>query len=133
MNLIEDSFDCDYCILKILKVQLDDFHYILTTDTKGYVKFWDISKYIENSEIKSNLIPKYSHHLHQSGINCCDWLKLNTEYSLLTTGGDDQCLCLSAFVHKDTLTLICNVSISVHYSQVTGNYYLTILFYCGYF
>lgn len=124
MDLIEESLDFNNnCILKILKVQLNDFHYILTADTKGYVQFWDISKYTANSEVKTNFIPKYNHCLHQSGINCCDWLELNTEYSLLSTGGDDQCLCLSVFNYKNTVTLICNVSISVHCSQVTGNYF----------
>lgn len=124
MNLIEQSFDLNSCILKVLKIQLNTFDYVLTTDTKGYIHFWDISKYVENSEVKSSFTPRYKHCLHQSGINCCDWLDLKNKYSLLTTGGDDQSLSLSVFHYKDTLTLKCNVSISVHCSQVTGNFYL---------
>lgn len=113
--------DCNCCILKVLKVQLGTFHYVLTTDTKGFVNFWDITKYIENCEVYSNFTPKYKHCLHQSGINCCDWLELKKEYSLLSTGGDDQCLRLSIFHYKAHLLLMCTISMSVHSSQVTGN------------
>lgn len=121
MSLIEEGLDCNNCILKILKVQLNISHYVLTTDTKGYVYLWDVSKYIDNNGVESCFVPKYKHHLHQSGINCCDWLELENEYKLLTTGGDDQCLILSVFHYKDIIQLFCNVSISVHYSQVTGD------------
>lgn len=122
--------DCNNCILKVLKVQLDTFYYVLTTNTKGFVHFWDVSKYIENSELDSNFIPKYTHCLHQSGINCCDWLDLKNKYSLLTTGGDDQCIKLSIFHYEDNLASLCNDSITVHCSQVTGNdYFLEIFIY----
>lgn len=122
LNLISDSLNCKNCILKILKVQICTSEYILTTDTKGYVSFWDISTHIDNSKAKSTTcIPKYKYCLHQSGINCCDWLELENEYSLLTTGGDDQSLRLSVFHHLDSLTLLCKVSLVVHSSQVTGN------------
>ncbi|XP_025209201.1 WD repeat-containing protein 6-like isoform X2 [Melanaphis sacchari] len=120
LSLIEDNLDCNSCILKILHVQLNIFHYILTTDTKGFVNFWDISKYIDESDIELTFIPKYRHCLHQSGINCCDWLKIENNYGLLTTGGDDQRLSLSIFHYEDTVTLLCNVSICIHCSQVTG-------------
>lgn len=123
MNLIEDKLDCKNCILKILNIQINNFHFVLTTDTKGFVNFWDISKYIDNSKEKSTFIPKYKHCLHQSGINCCDWLQLQNNYHLLTTGGDDQCLSLSIFHSEDMVTLLCRVSISVHCSQVTGNFF----------
>jgi len=116
--------DCNNCILKILQVQLNIFHYVLTTDTKGFVNFWDISKYIDNSDVELTCTPKYRHCLHQSGINCCDWLEIENNYSLLTTGGDDQRLSLSIFHDEDNVTLLCNVSISIHCSQVTGiNFY----------
>lgn len=97
---------------------------MLTTDTKGCVNFWDLSSYIiENGKTNSVFTPKFKYCLHQSGINCCDWLKLEYEYGLLTTGGDDQCLSLSAFHYKDTMTLLCNASISIHCSQVTGIFF----------
>lgn len=121
MCLIEERLDCYNCILKILKIQLNISHYILTTNTKGYVHFWDISKYIDN-KVESSYTPKYTYCLHQSGINCCDWLELENEYSLLTTGGDDQCLNLSVFHYKNIIKLFCNVSISIHCSQVTGEF-----------
>lgn len=124
MSLIEESFDCNNCILKILQVQLNLFHYVLATDTKGYVHFWDISKYIENNEVESSCTPKLKHRFHQSGINCCDWFELKHFNSILATGGDDQCLNVSLFHYKDTVTLLCNVSISVHCSQVTGNIFI---------
>lgn len=122
MSIIKESLDCNNCILKILKIKLNIFHYVLTADTKGFIKFWDISKYIENSDVESSstFIPKYKYQLHQSGINCCDYLELEYNFGLLTTGGDDQCLNLSVFHYKDTVSLLCNVSISIHYSQVTG-------------
>lgn len=114
--------DCTYCILKILKIKLNMYHYVLTADTKGFINFWDISKFIENDELQSTsiLTLKFKHHLHQSGINCCDYLELENNYGLLATGGDDQHLNLSVFHYKDTVVLLCNVSISVHSSQVTG-------------
>lgn len=124
MSLIEENLDCNNCILKILQVRLNLFYYILATDTKGFVHFWDISKYIENSEVESFCTPKFKHRLHQSGINCCDWFELKNMYSLLATGGDDQSLIVSLFHNMDTLTLLCNVSISVHCSQVTGNIFI---------
>lgn len=127
LSLIEENLDNTYCILKILKIQFNTFHYIITTDTKGYVNFWDITNYIENNKEESTSATKYTHHLHQSGINCCDWLELQNMNSLLATGGDDQSLKLSIFDYKDTFTLLCNVSISVHCSQVTGNFYLFII------
>lgn len=120
MSLIEDKFDCNNCILKILNIQLNICHYVLTTDTKGYVNFWDISKYMDNTDKELIFTPKYRHCLHQSGINCCDWMEIENNYGLLTTGGDDQYLSLSVFYYKDTVTLLCNVSISIHCSQVTG-------------
>lgn len=124
LNLIEESLDCDNCILKIIKIHINTSNYVLTTDTKGCVKFWDLSKYIENSEINSVFTPKFKYRLHQSGINCCDWLKLENEYGFLATGGDDQCLILSAFCYKhNDMMLLCNVSISIHCSQVTGTHY----------
>lgn len=119
-SLINESLDCSNCILKILKVKLCNTDFILSADTKGYVSFWDISTYINNSEPPMNLLPKYKHCLHQSGINCCDWLKLQNNYYLLTTGGDDQSLSLSVFHYKDSVTLFCNVSTVIHCSQVTG-------------
>ncbi|XP_029345448.1 uncharacterized WD repeat-containing protein C1306.02 [Acyrthosiphon pisum] len=120
LSLIEDNLDCNNCILKILFVQLNSFHYVLTTDTKGFVNFWDISKYVDNSDADLSFTPKYRHCLHQSGINCCDWLEIENNYGLLTTGGDDQRLSLSIFHYEDTVSLICNEYISIHCSQVTG-------------
>lgn len=120
MTLIEDNLDCNNCILKILHVQLNNFHYVLTADTKGFVNFWDISKYIDESDVELNCIPKYRHCLHQSGINCCDWLEIENNYGLLASGGDDQRLSLTIFQYEDTVTSLCNVSICVHCSQVTG-------------
>jgi len=125
--LIKESMDCNNCILKILKVQLNISHYVLTTDTRGCVHLWDVSKYIDNNKVESSLTPKYKHRLHQSGINCCDWLELENEYGLLITGGDDQRLSLSVFYYKDLVKLFCNVSISVHCSQVTGDFYLLMM------
>lgn len=127
LSLIEENLNNTNCILKILKIKLNTFNYIITTDTKGYVNFWDISKYIENIKEESTYTPTYKHRLHQSGINCCDWLELDNMNSLLATGGDDQSLKLSIFHYKDTVTLLYNVSISVHCSQVTGNFYLFII------
>lgn len=124
MSLIKESLDCKNCILKILNVQFNSFHYVLTTDTKGYVNFWDVSKYIENSQVA--FMPKSKYCLHQSGINCCHWLEFEDNFSLLATGGDDQCLNLSVFHHKDILTLLCNVAITIHSSQVTGNFFFLI-------
>jgi len=112
--------DCNNCILKILPVQLNSFHYVLTTDTKGFVNFWDISKYVDNSNVDLSFTPKYRHCLHQSGINCCDWLEIENNYGLLTTGGDDQRLSLSIFHYEDIVSLICNEFIPIHCSQVTG-------------
>lgn len=126
MNLIED-LDCKNCILKVLNIQSNNVHFVLTTDTKGFIRFWDISKYIETSNVKSTFTPKYKHRLHQSGINCCDWLQLKNNYSLLTTGGDDQSLSLTIFHSEDIGTLVCNASISLHCSQVTGNFYLFMM------
>jgi len=126
LNLIEDNLDCNNCILKILLVQLNSFHYVLTTDTKGFVNFWDISKYVDNSDVDLSFTPKYRHCLHQSGINCCDWLEIENNYGLLTTGGDDQCLSLSIFNYEDTVSLICNEYICIHCSQVTGIIFLII-------
>lgn len=122
LSLIEESLDCTYCILKILKIQLNMCYYVLTTDTKGFIHFWDVSKYIDNGDLKSTstITPKFKHKLHQSGINCCDYLELENNYGLLATGGDDQHLNLSIFYYKDTVVSLCNVSISVHCSQVTG-------------
>lgn len=129
LSLLEENLDNTYCILKILKIKLNTFHYIITADTKGYVNFWDISKYIENNHEEFATTPKYKYRLHQSGINCCDWLELQNMNALLATGGDDQSLKLSIFHYTDTITLLCNVFISVHCSQVTGSFYLfTIVF-----
>lgn len=122
INLIVESLDLNRCILKISKVQLNTFDYILSANTKGSIHFWDISKYVENSEVESTFTPKYEHCLHQSGINCFDWLNLENNYGLLATGGDDQSLILSVFHCKDTLTLKSSVSTCVHCSQVTGNF-----------
>lgn len=123
LSLIEDNLDCNNCVLKILPVQLNSFHYVLTTDTKGFVNFWDISKYVDNSNVDLSFTPKYRHCLHQSGINCCDWLEIENNYGLLTTGGDDQRLSLSIFHYKDIVSLICNEYISIHCSQVTGIFF----------
>ncbi|XP_050428277.1 uncharacterized protein LOC126838155 [Adelges cooleyi] len=119
---IIESADCNNCILKVLKAQIHMTHYILSMDTRGYVLFWDISVCINNnSESLSNILPVYKNSFHQSGINCCDWLKLENEYNLLTTGGDDQCICLTIFrLENDTVVLGCTSSITVHNSQVTG-------------
>lgn len=99
----------------------NSFNYVLTTDTKGYAHFWDILNYVENCELETIFAPKYKYCLHQSGINCCDWLELEKDYCLLATGGDDQCLSLSVFECKDKVEKLFSDSISVHCSQITGN------------
>lgn len=123
--------DCNNnCLLKIINVKLNSYNYVLTTDTKGYVHFWDISKYIDNCDLETIFVPTYKHCLHQSGINCCDWLELENNYCLLATGGDDQCLSLSVFECKDRVEQLFSYSISVHSSQVTGIVYQLFIFIC---
>ncbi|VVC31561.1 Hypothetical protein CINCED_3A019551 [Cinara cedri] len=122
LNLLLQSLNYNCCMLKMLKIQINNNDYILSTSAKGLVFFWNISElnYERLEQTSLDIKPVYQYNLHQSGINCCDWLELENKYYLLATGGDDQNLKLSVFQCIVNVIFKCDVSVFVHSSQVTG-------------
>lgn len=101
------------CILKIHSFKINDQEILITMATDGLVVFWNLN----NLKLP---IHKLKH--HDSGINCYDFIKSDSNYYIVT-GGDDQQIVLTKFSFNEFYN-VCVTSTernsNLHTAQVTG-------------
>nr|CAD7573675.1 unnamed protein product [Timema californicum] len=117
------------CVLTVSVTSCEGKHLVATAASDGQVALWDMTRLVSsdlcaddtdtNNQVSPELEPILNTRSHKAGVNCLEWLSQSYEHPVLASGGDDNCLVLTALRQPPHVTEQWRNS-RAHLGQITG-------------
>nr|CAD7200019.1 unnamed protein product [Timema douglasi] len=117
------------CVLTVSVMSFEGRHLVATAASDGQVALWDMTRLVSsdlcaddtdtNNQVSPELEPILNTRSHKAGVNCLEWLSQSYEHPVLASGGDDNCLVLTALRQPPHVTEQWRNS-RAHLGQITG-------------
>ncbi|CAG2066535.1 unnamed protein product [Timema podura] len=117
------------CVLTVSVTSCECRHLVATAASDGQVAIWDMTRlvssdlYADETDTNNQGSPELELILnmrpHKAGVNCLEWLSQSSGQPVLASGGDDNCLVLTALGQPPHVTEQWQDS-RAHVGQITG-------------